>query len=232
MKNEKRCILIVDDEQKMVRALKDLLRANGFDVLEAYDGEEALSIYYEHNSIIDLILLDVMLPKLDGFAVLNDIRTNFSLTPVIMLTARDAEYDQLKGLQCGADDYITKNFSPTILLARIETVLRRVGKGISGETQQGDIVINTISHTAFCAGHEIILTRREFELLHFLMLHPSQTLTREQLLNSVWGYNFTGEIRTVDTHIKQLRIKLNSTQTLIKTVHGVGYKFELIEGDA
>ncbi|MFI3212717.1 MAG: response regulator transcription factor [Eubacteriales bacterium] len=227
MFGEKRCIFIVDDEIRMVRALKDFLKANGFHVLEAHNGEDALEIYYQYSTQIDLMLLDVMMPIMNGFEVLDELRANGSLTPIIMVTARGEEYDQVKGLKSGADDYITKPFSPTLLLARVETVLRRLGKNNESEIVAGEIILNTVKRSIVVKGEAIELTNREFELIHFFMLNQSLIFTREQILNSVWGYEFEGDSRTVDTHVKQLRIKLGDKASYIKTVHRVGYKFEV-----
>lgn len=225
MIDNKRCILIADDEVKMVRALKDFFKANHFHVLEAFDGEQALAIYYEYSTQIDLILLDVMMPIYDGFTVLKELRNNHSLTPIIMITARGEEYDQLHGFQCGADDYMAKPFSPSLLLARIEAVLKRVGKGASSELNIGGILLNTTKRSVLCEGQELDLTKREFDLLFYFMINLSLTFTREQILNNVWGYDFDGNIRTIDTHVKQLRVKLRDKGAYIKTVHRVGYQF-------
>lgn len=227
MIDNKRCILIVDDEAKMVRALKDLFKMKSFYVLEAFDGQQALDTYCEYNAQIDLILLDVMMPVLDGFAVLKELRDSSSLTPVIMLTARGEEYDQLKGFKCGADDYIAKPFSLSLLLARVEAVLKRVGKDSSSEISEGTIILNSTKRKAFSENVELDLTKREFDLLFFFMINASITFSREQILNSVWGYEFEGDIRTIDTHIKQLRIKLLGNADYIKTIHRVGYRFEV-----
>ncbi len=227
MLDNKRCILIVDDEIKMVRALKDFFKANGFYVLEAYDGGEALDIYYEYNTKIDIMILDVMMPVQDGFSVLKELRDNVCLVPIVMLTARGEEYDQLKGFRCGADDYIQKPFSPSLLLARVNAVLRRFGKASSDEIIAGELTINTSKRTVCLSKKEIELTRREYELLLYLVVNKSITFSREQLLNNVWGYDFEGSIRTVDTHIKQLRIKLGTCADYIKTIHCVGYQFEV-----
>lgn len=225
MFDDKRCILVADDEVKMVRALCDLLRASDFKIIEAYDGEEALDKFYEYNSQIDLILLDVMMPKADGFEVAREIRESRSLTPIIMLTARGEEYDQLKGFHCGVDDYISKPFSPSLLLARIDAVLRRYGKEYDKDIEAHGLKINTTRHTAVLNGKELELTRREYDLLYFLVLNQGIIFTREQLLDNVWGFDFDGSARTVDTHIKQLRIKLGDFAEHIKTVHCVGYQF-------
>lgn len=227
MVQEKRCILVVDDEVKMVRVLKDFLRMKGFHILEAFDGQEALDVYYENNQIIDLILLDVMMPICDGFEVLAQLQQNQVKTPVIMLTAKGQEYDQLQGFQYGAIDYITKPFSTAILLARMESVLKRTGKGTEDTLNIGDIICNPTKRIVLIQDMEIELTKREFDLLHFFMNHVSIIFTREQLLDHVWGYDFDGEFRTVDTHIKQLRVKLLHMGGSIKTVYRVGYKFEI-----
>ncbi|HBL40543.1 MAG TPA: DNA-binding response regulator [Ruminococcaceae bacterium] len=172
-----------------------------------------------------MILLDVMLPLKSGLEVLTEIRRNGSLTPVILLTAKGEEYDQVNGFRLGADDYIVKPFSPTLLISRIEAVLRRVGKGGDGVLTDGYISVNMLTHEVKCADKQVELTRREFDLLCFFMTNARLTLTRTQLLNSVWGVNFDGDERTVDTHIKQLRSKLG-VDGCIKTVYRVGYKFD------
>ncbi|MCD7722971.1 MAG: response regulator transcription factor [Clostridiales bacterium] len=228
MVGNKRCILIADDERKMVYALKDFFKANRFYVIEAYDGDDAVEKYWENSTEIDLVLLDVMMPGKDGFEVLRELRENASLVPVIMLTARGAEYDQINGLNSGADDYIQKPFSPTVLLARVEAVLRRFGKAGENEIVAGDITINAVRRSVYVKGEEIELTRREYDLLMFFLNNQSITFTRDQILNNVWGYDFEGGERTVDTHIKQLRIKLKSTADYIRTIHCVGYRFEAI----
>lgn len=227
MIENKRCILIVDDEVRMVRGLKDFLTANQFYVLEAYDGEEALSVYYNYNTQIDLMLLDVMMPKLSGFEVLADLRDNGSMVPIVMLTARGEEYDQLQGFRQGADDYMVKPFSPSLLLAHIESILRRMGKDGTDEIVVAGIRLHPVKRFCFVDKRKVDLTKREFDLLYFLLLNESITFTREQLLNGVWGYEFEGDIRTVDTHVKQLRIKLQEKASFIQTVHKVGYRFEV-----
>jgi len=231
MIENKRCILIADDEVKIVRALKDFFKSNQFYVLEAYDGQQALDIYFEYNTQIDLILLDVMMPILDGFAVLKELRDRMSLTPIIMITARGEDYDQIHGFHCGADDYLAKPFSPSLLLARVEAVLKRVGKDSFSEIKEGGIVVNSMKRSAFVlestnkSGRELDLTKREFDLLFYFMINISLTFSREQILNAVWGYDFDGDIRTIDTHVKQLRVKLGEKGEYIKTVHRVGYQF-------
>lgn len=226
MFEKKHCILIADDEQKMVRALTDLFTAKGYRVICAYDGEEALDKYLEHSTEVDLLLLDVMMPKLDGFEVVREIRATQSLVPIIMLTARGEEYDQLKGFSYGADDYVSKPFSPLILLARVETVLRRVGKDVQSKITVGKLSVDSSNRRAFVDKNEIELTRREYDLLFFLITNKSIIFTREQLLNNVWGFDYEGSARTVDTHIKQLRMKLGEAGEYIKTVHCIGYQFE------
>ncbi len=226
MENNKLCILVVDDEVKMVKAVGDLLRAKGFHVYSANDGEEALQVYYEHNAQIDLILLDVMMPKLDGFDVLEELRENSEMVPVIMLTAKGEEYDQLKGFNAGADDYVVKPFSPSLLIARIENILRRLGKGTDEEINVGGLKISMATREISIDGKVLEMTRREYDLLYFLAINANRIFSRAQLLNQVWGYEFDGDDRTVDTHIKQIRMKLGDKSTLIKTIHRVGYKLE------
>ena len=225
--SNKRCILIADDEPKMVRALKDLFSARNFFVIEAYDGSEALEKFSLSDSKADIVLLDVMMPEMSGFEVAMKIRNSGSLVPIIMLTARGEEYDQLQGFNSGADDYISKPFSPSVLLARVEALLRRVGKSAADEINAGALCIKSSSHTAYVNGEEINLTRREFDLLYFLAVNKHLIFTREQLLDNVWGFDYEGSPRTVDTHIKQLRIKLCECAPYIKTVHCVGYQFEV-----
>ncbi|MGN0404861.1 MAG: response regulator transcription factor [Bariatricus sp.] len=227
MVKNQRCILIADDEPKMVRALKDFFRAKDFYVLEAGDGAEALERFWEYNTKIDLILLDVMMPVKDGLAVLGEIRGTQSNVPVILLTAKGEEYDQLSGFSKGADDYVTKPFSPSLLLARVEAVLRRFGKDTQQDVVAGDLAINPATRTVLLAGSPLELTRREYDLLYFLAINRSLTFSREQILNNVWGYNFEGGVRTVDTHIRQLRTKLGKYADYIKTIHCVGYQFEV-----
>lgn len=227
MLENKRCILIADDEPKMVRALRDFLRANGFYILEAADGEEALDVFCENTNVIDIILLDVMMPKLDGLETLKLIRESSSLVPVILLTAKGEEYDQLAGFSCGADDYITKPFSPSLLMARIEAVLRRFGKDSQNDISVGLLSVNAATRTVYLENDELALTRREYDLLYYLIVNRGLTFSREQLLNNVWGYDFEGGNRTVDTHIRQLRGKLGRCADYIKTIHCVGYQFEV-----
>ena len=227
MIDNKRCILIADDEPKMVRALRDFFRANGFCVLEAKNGIEAFDVFCAHTNEIDIILLDVMMPEQDGLTTLKEIREASSLIPVILLTAKGEEYDQLSGFSSGADDYITKPFSPSLLMARVEAVLRRFGKDAQKDIVAGELTVNAMTRTVYLSGKELDLTRREYDLLYYFIVNRSLTFSREQLLNNVWGYDFEGGYRTVDTHIRQLRNKLGVCADYIKTVHCVGYQFEV-----
>lgn len=224
----KKAILIVDDETRIVRVLSDYLKASGYAVFEAFDGEEALDVFATHNTEIDLILLDVMMPKLDGTEVLEEIRKT-SLVPVIFLTAKGSEYDQVKGFQTGADDYIVKPFSQSVLILRIEAIMNRVGKAEHRVLEVGELQLNQTNRSVQLGSKHLELTRREFDLLAFFMLNVGQILSREQLLNGVWGYDFAGELRTVDTHVKQLRSKLGKEYPLVKTVFGIGYRMVLAE---
>lgn len=227
MKNKKRCILIADDEPRMLRALKDFFIANNFNVLTAVNGAEVLDLYYDTNSKIDIILLDVMMPIIDGMTVLENLRKNATLVPIIMLTAKSEEKNQLTAFGGGADDYITKPFSTSLLLARIEAVLRRFGKGSEPFISLDRLTIDVNNHKVWLDGDEIELTRREYDLLYYMVINKNVILSREQLLNSVWGYDFEGGQRTVDTHIRQLRAKLPGFADCIQTVHCRGYKLEV-----
>ncbi|NLM12619.1 MAG: response regulator transcription factor [Epulopiscium sp.] len=226
MFNDKRCVLIVDDDIKILRSLKDFLRGNNFYVLEATDGRMALDVFYENNTKIDMILLDVMMPGIDGFSVLKEIRESF-LVPVIMLTARGEEYDQLNGFNNGADDYIPKPFSPSLLLARMEAVFKRIGKTEANDLTSGKIRINIMKRNVTVNNSHIVLTPKEFDLLYYFILNRGLILSREQILNAVWGYEFMGDLRTVDTHVKQLRNKIGDCAGYIRTIHRVGYQFEV-----
>lgn len=232
MIENKRCILIVDDEPKMVRALRDFFNANGFCVLEAENGLKAFELFCEYANKTDVILLDVMMPEQDGLTTLKAIRNESSLIPVILLTAKGEEYDQLSGFSNGADDYVAKPFSPSLLLARVEAVLRRFGKDSRKDIVAGKISVNAVTRTVCLSGKELDLTRREYDLLYCLMVNRSFIFSREQLLNNVWGYDFGGGCRTVDTHIRQLRSKLGNCADYIKTVHCVDYQFEVQDENA
>ena len=223
----KRCVLLADDEVRILRAMRDLLSANGFYVLTAEDGRQALELFERYSASVDLVLLDVMMPRLDGFAVLEQLRALSPSTPVIMLTARGGEYDQLQGFSQGADDYITKPFSTSLLLARIEAVLRRSGRGRMETLTAGGVSITPQQHRAEVDGREVELTPREFSLLHCFMSNPGIVLSRTRLLDLVWGFDFEGDERTVDTHVKNLRLKLGPRAEYVQTVYRVGYKFEV-----
>ena len=227
MYEQKRCVLIADDEERILRALRDLLTAGGFHVLTAGDGRAALALWERYRDQIDLALLDVMMPELDGFAVLRELRAQGSGLPVILLTARGEEYDQLQGFSSGADDYIPKPFSTKVLLARIEAVLRRAGREKTEAVRAGDILLLPQQRRVEVAGQGVELIRREFDLLHCFLCSQGRILSREQLLNTVWGYDYEGDERTVDTHVKNLRSKLHGCGGCIQTVYRVGYRFEV-----
>ena len=227
MYEQKQCILIADDEERIVRALKDLLSAKGFHTLTAGNGRAALELCERYRNQIDLALLDVMMPELDGFALLRELRGRNYVLPVIMLTARGEEYDQLQGFSSGADDYIPKPFSIKVLLARIEAVLRRAGREKTEAVRAGDILLLPQQRRVEVAGQGVELTRREFDLLHCFLCSQGRILSREQLLNTVWGYDYEGDERTVDTHVKNLRSKLRHCGGYIRTVYRVGYRFEV-----
>ncbi|MCR4717779.1 MAG: response regulator transcription factor [Lachnospiraceae bacterium] len=230
MKNQKECILVVEDEGRIRRMLVDYLGIRDYYVLEAADGEEALNVFYENNQYIDLILLDIMLPKLDGYQVLKEIRA-MSEVAVIMLTAKDGEHDQLEGFRLGVDDYILKPFSNAVLLGHIEAVLKRSSVGVGHGKQQeiGLLTIDSDSKRVFLHDKDIGLTAKEYSLLSYFLDNMNVVVLRENILNQVWGYNYVGDTRTVDTHIKQLRAKLTAECPYIKTVHGFGYRFEIPE---
>ncbi|HWT73841.1 MAG TPA: response regulator transcription factor [Mobilitalea sp.] len=219
-------ILIAEDEARIRRMLKDFLSSCNYNVIEAEDGEQALELFYANNNKIDLILLDIMMPKKDGFGVLKEIR-DISITPVIMLTAKSQEYDQLNGFRQGADDYITKPFSPVILLAHIEAVLKRCKNNMEDTLTVGDIIIDKVGMTVKVNNGRIYLTPKEYDLLLYLINNMDIVLSREQILNKVWNYDYLGDSRTVDTHIKQLRSKIGTRY--IQTIHGRGYRFEVSE---
>lgn len=218
-------ILIVDDEERMRKLIKDFLVAKGYSILEAEDGEQALQIYEENQNKIDLILLDVMMPKLDGWSVLRQIRQN-SKVPIIMLTARGEEQDELFGFELGVDEYISKPFSPKILVARVEAILKRT-KGDSKEIKDyGGIEIDKEGRTVSVDGKTLELSLREYELLIYLVENENIALSRDKILNNVWNYDYYGDSRTIDSHIKKIRHKLGKKGKYIKTMRGVGYKFE------
>lgn len=221
-----KCILIVDDESRMRKLIKDFLTAKGYKILEAEDGEKALQVFEENSEKIDLILLDVMMPKLDGWSVLRQIRQT-SKVPIIMLTARGEEQDELFGFELGVDEYISKPFSPKILVARVEAILKRT----QGETKEvkdyGGIEIDKKGRTVTVEGKVLELSLREYELLIYLVENENIALSRDKILNNVWNYDYYGDSRTIDSHIKKIRHKLGKRGKYIKTMRGVGYKFEI-----
>ena len=223
---EKRKILMVDDEERMRKLIKDFLTRPDFQVVEAGDGEAAIDIFFNDKNI-DLVILDVMMPKMDGWEVLETIR-KYSQVPVIMLTAKAEERDELRGFQLGVDEYITKPFSPKILVARVEAILRRSGgPGTQDVLEVGGITINKAAHTVSIDGKELELSFKEFELLTYFVENQGLALSRETILNNVWNYNYFGDARTIDTHVKKLRSKMGEKGNYIKTVWGMGYKFEV-----
>ena len=221
-------ILVVDDESRMRKLVKDFLTKKNFQVLEAGNGEEAMDIFYEEKDIA-LIILDVMMPKMDGWEVCREIRKN-SKVPIIMMTARSDERDELLGFDLGVDEYISKPFSPKILVARVEAILRRTGQNNPEDViSAGGIVIDKAAHLATVDGKPMELSFKEFELLTYFLENQGIALSREKILNSVWNYDYFGDARTIDTHVKKLRSKMGDKGEYIKTVWGMGYKFEVDE---
>jgi two-component system response regulator ResD len=219
-------VLVVDDESRMRKLIHDYLEAKGVHILEAADGQAALDIFYGVKDI-DLIILDVMMPKLDGWAVCKEIRKT-SAVPIIMLTARGEELDELKGFDLGADEYIAKPFSPKILVARAEALIRRSKARQSGESiKYGDLVVDRKGRKVMVGDQVVDLSYKEYELLNYLLEHQGIALSREKILNQVWDYDYYGDTRTIDTHIKKLRHKLNHCGSYIQTVRNIGYKFEV-----
>ena len=223
---EKMKILVVDDEARMRKLVSDFLTKSGYMVLEAGDGSEALDIFFEQKDIA-LVILDVMMPKMDGWQTCREIR-QYSKVPIIMLTARSDEKDELQGFQLGVDEYISKPFSPKILVARVEAILRRTGQTESEDKlSMGGIVLDKEAHSVTIDGKEIELSYKEFELLAYFMENKGIALSREKILNNVWNYDYFGDARTIDTHVKKLRSKMDEKGDLIKTIWGMGYKFEV-----
>ena len=219
-------VLIVDDESRMRKLVKDFLMQKGYSTLEASDGEEALKVFAENQSKISLILLDVMMPKLDGWSVLRQIRQT-SKVPIIMLTARGEEQDELFGFELGVDEYISKPFSPKILVARVEAILKRTRKDENRTKDYGGIVIDSEGRTVKVDGKQVELSLREYELLKYLVDNEGIALSRDKILNNVWNYDYYGDSRTIDSHIKKVRHKLGKKGKYIETVRGIGYKFEV-----
>lgn len=221
-------ILVVDDESRMRKLVKDFLVKQGYTVLEAGDGSEALDIFYE-NQDIALLILDIMMPKVDGWQVCREVRAS-SKVPIIMLTARGDERDELQGFELGVDEYIAKPFSPKILVARVEAILRRTSRAAESETLEcGGIVIDKAAHVVTIDAKAIDLSYKEFELLTYFVENRGIALSREKILNSVWNYDYFGDARTIDTHVKKLRSKLGKQGDYIQTIWGMGYKFSVEE---
>ena len=219
-------IMVVDDESRMRKLVKDFLKKKDFEVIEAADGEEALDIFFKDKSI-SLIICDVMMPKINGFDVVKEIR-QYSQVPIIMLTAKGEESDELNGFDLGVDEYISKPFSPKILVARVEAILRRSNNLSTGEVlKAGGIELDIAAHEVRIDGKEITLSFKEFELLNYFVVNQGVALSREMILNNVWNYDYFGDARTIDTHVKKLRSKLGEKGEYIKTIWGMGYKFEV-----
>ena len=219
-------ILVVDDETRMRKLVSDFLKKNGYQVIEAADGSESLDIFFEQQDIA-LIILDVMMPKMDGWQVCKELRS-YSKVPIIMLTAKSEERDELLGFELGVDEYITKPFSPKILVARVEAILRRVGAGNAEDIlSAGGIVVDRAAHSVTIDGEAVDLSYKEFELVVFFLENIGMALSREKILNSVWNYDYYGDARTIDTHVKKLRSKMGPKGDLIKTIWGLGYKLSV-----
>ncbi len=225
MDNKKYNILVCDDEKSIVDAIEIYLKQEDYNILKAYDGEEALKVL--ENNDVHLVIMDIMMPKMDGWEVCKEIR-KFSKVPIIMLTAKSEENDELKGFELGVDEYISKPFSPKILVARVDAILRRANKiGADMTIEAGDIKIDKAAHIVKVKDKEIELSFKEFELLTYFIENKGIALSRENILNNVWNYDYFGDARTIDTHVKKLRSKLGDCGDYIKTVWGMGYKFEV-----
>lgn len=220
-------ILVVDDESRMRKLIKDFLMTKNYNILEAENGEEALKIYEQNKEKVSLILLDVMMPKLDGWSVLRQIRQENKNIPIVMLTARAEEQDELFGFELGVDEYITKPFSPKILVARVESILKR-SKPETKELKEYDgILIDNEGRTVSVDGKQVEFSFREYELLKYLLENENIALSRDKILNTVWNYDYYGDSRTIDSHIKKIRHKLGKKGKHIQTIRGIGYKFEI-----
>lgn len=218
-------ILVVDDESRMRKLVKDFLVREKYDVLEAEDGEQALDVFFKVKDIA-LIILDVMMPKLDGWQVCKEIR-QYSKVPIIMLTAKGEEHDELQGFDLGVDEYITKPFSPKILVARVSAILRRTNAIEEEKVEIGGITLDRTAHEVVIDGKTVELSFKEFELLTYFVENKGVALSRERILNNVWNYDYFGDARTIDTHVKKLRNKMGEKGDYIKTIWGMGYKFEV-----
>lgn len=225
---DKQKILVIDDESRMRKLVRDFLVRAGFSVVEAADGEEAIDLFFsEEHKDISLVISDVMMPKMNGWEVCKEIR-RYSKVPIILLTAKSDEQDELQGFQLGVDEYIAKPFSPKILVARVEAILRRTKALYKSEIlSAGGIEIDNAAHQVFVDGEPVELSVKEFELLHYFFLNQGVALSRENILNHVWNYDYFGDARTIDTHVKKLRSKLGEKGSHIKTIWGMGYKFEV-----
>ena len=219
-------ILIADDEERIRRLVSDFLRRDGYTVLQAADGGQAMELIDQKLGSIDLIILDVMMPVYDGWSVLRHIRSKNTEVPVMMLTARTEENDEVFGFDLGADDYITKPFSPIVLSARVRAIEKRCHQRSEGVYQAGDLSVNEIRREVCVAGQTVDLTPKEYELLTYFKNNQNIAVSRENILNAVWGYDYFGDLRTVDTHVKKLRAKLGDCGKMIETVRGFGYRFE------
>lgn len=220
-------ILVVDDESRMRKLVRDFLTKSGYEVVEAENGEEALDLFFKQNDI-SLIISDVMMPKMDGWQLCREIR-QYSKVPIIMLTAKSDERDELMGFEMGVDEYISKPFSPKILVARVDAVLRRTMQTEEGRLEEGGIVIDKTAHQVTIDGKEIDLSVKEFELLTYFIMNKGVALSREKILNNVWNYDYFGDARTIDTHVKKLRSKMGEKGDYIRTIWGMGYKFEAVQ---
>lgn len=218
-------IMVVDDESRMRKLVKDFLVRKNYDVIEAENGEQAIDIFFSKKDIA-LIILDVMMPKLDGWGVCREVR-QYSKVPIIMLTAKSDEKDELQGFELGVDEYISKPFSPKILVARVEAVLRRTTVTEDETIDVGGIVLDKAAHQVKIDGAEVELSFKEFELLSYFVANQGVALSREKILNNVWNYDYYGDARTIDTHVKKLRSKMGPKGDFIKTIWGLGYKFEV-----
>lgn len=218
-------ILVVDDESRMRKLVKDFLSRNNYDVLEAENGEQAVDLFFEVKEIA-LLILDVMMPKMDGWQVCREIR-KYSKVPIIMLTAKSDEKDELLGFELGVDEYISKPFSPKILVARVEAILRRTGQTEEESLSIGGIIVDKAAHQVTIDGKAVELSVKEFELLTYFIMNCGVALSREKILNNVWNYDYFGDARTIDTHVKKLRSKMGEKGEYIKTIWGMGYKFEV-----
>lgn len=222
-------ILIADDDPIFRELIRDMLKKESYIVIEAENGSDALQAFYD-NSEIDLIILDVMMPELSGWEVLDEIRIQSEM-PVVMLTALGDERNEIQGLHAGADDYITKPFSYPVFMARIKTLLRKIEKKKTATLQCGELILNQLEHKVFVDEEEVILNNKEYQLLEYFMHNKGITLTRDMLINQVWGFDFEGDSRTLDTNIKTLRAKLQDTGRYIQTIRGTGYRLEELKGN-